>query len=168
MLLLLLIFEEGSALSGKRHLLRAPKMGILNLKSLNTFAISTIPQGSGYCNGFQDLWTSLTQSQCTYKLLKQISSMAFEIMFLIHHYELIKTSSDSLQQLPWHHHQKLKYFALSLMELHNSASSPSIYSHFNASLAAYVALIAMTTPRLQDHNLLSQIPPLDPSPPQCL
>lgn len=168
MLLLLLIFEEGSTLSGKWHLLRGPKLGIPNLKSLNTFAISAIPQGSGYCNGFPHLWASLTQSQCTYKLLKQISSMAFKIMFLIHHYELIKTFSESLQQLPWHHHQKLKHFALSLMELHNSASSPSIYSHFNASLAAYVALIAMTTPRLQGHSLFSQIPPLDPSLPQCL
>lgn len=83
------------------------------------------------------------------------SSMAFEIMFLIHHYEFIKTFFESLQQLPWHHHQKLKYFALSSMELHNSASSPSIYSHFNASLAAYIALITMTTPRLQGQNLLS-------------
>lgn len=132
-----------------------PKLGIPNLTSLNTSAIPAIPQGSGYCNSFQHLWASLTQSQCTYKLLKQISSTAFEIMFLIHHYEIIKTFSESLQQLPWHHHQKLKHFALSLMELHNSASSPSIYSHFNASLAAYVALI---TPRLQGHNVLSEIP----------
>lgn len=155
MILQLLIFEEGSSLSGNWHLLRAPKRGIPNLKSSTTFAISAVPQGSDYCNGIHRFWASITQSQCTYKLLKQISSMAFEIMFLIHHYEFIKTLFESLQQLPWHHHQKLKYFALSSMELHNSASSPSIYSHFNASLAAYIALITMTTPRLQGHNLLS-------------
>lgn len=90
------------------------------------------------------------------------------LTLLIHHYELIKTFTESLQHLPWHHYQTLKHCALSLMEFHNSASSPSIHSRVNASLAAWRSLIVMTSPRLPGHNLLSQIPPLDPSLPQCL
>jgi len=144
MLLLIMIFEEGQHLQENASTQTAyPKSEVI--EHLCHFCSST---------GFRLLqWfpASLGQSYPIPMYLQTPEtnrSMAFEIMFLIHQYELIKTFSESLQQLPWHHHQKLKHFALSLVELHNSASSPPSYSHFNASLAAYVALIAMTTPRL--------------------
>lgn len=55
-------------------------------------------------------------------LKSQHKSQAFDFLLLICHYELGKTFSKSLQQFPWYHHQKLRHFALSLMELHSSAS----------------------------------------------
>lgn len=71
---------------------------IPNLKALHPFAISSVPQGSGYSDGFQHLWAIPGYLNSHHK------SQAFDFLLFIHHDELGKTLSKSLQQVPWHHH----------------------------------------------------------------
>lgn len=95
--------------------------------------------------------------------LNLISNMAFEIIFLTHHEDFLWIMPiSSLAPSP-----EIKAFCPFFDRTSQLCLFP-IPWHFNASLAAYIALIAVTTPILQVRNLPSHIPPLDPSLPGCL
>lgn len=131
---------------------------IPNLKALHPFAISSVTRGSGYSDGFQHpLGQPYPISQY---LNSHHKSQAFNFLLLIHHDELGKTLSKSLQQLPWHHHQKWRHFDLFFMELCLSSIHQLL---FPCSTTRDGALRALATSRLQGHNLLSQTPPFNSS-----